>query len=560
MITCIKLSDETHNLKPFQIDNPPPLMVIAGANGAGKTAFLQYIYQENGKRSYKIVQMPQGSTLVDKIRYLPVGYVPGDIFRSTNNPPLHISQVRAREIIKYIKAGKWHDPKRDAIALKALTKLNTTIVNLDATAAAFSESLTEQDLWEALPNDFALIMQDFEQNDFIAEVCLNFKQRYSDLKVKLYDTNQHLTESQIYTRLGSLPPWVEINELFQKYGFGYRLNEPGTGIEFIPRFKKVDGSQTIDFNSLSSGEKILVTLVLWGFNSHQGNHFSLLLLDEFDAHLNPTLAKMMMEIVSESLVKKNGLTVIMTTHSPSTVAYTDDQNLFWMEAGKPIRSATKAEIVPLLSDGFITVQPDQALGIVGRIVDKSDKPALCVEGRTDREILTTAWQKLHADTPMPFDIYDVFDCYFLINMFARGDIFQNYPDKVFWGLLDFDSAYTNAKEKLLKQGWTDSIKTEPTQVLFSHPDKNAVLMTLPVPEERNHYAGADIANSYLSIELLFSDSVLLPHCTETKVSGGASLLKFNDKKKTVFARLVQDLDENAFSNFKPLFDRLIGMS
>lgn len=555
MITKIELTNQTTNLEPFLLENPPSLMVIAGTNGAGKTALLNLINKANGQLPANLIVTP---VLKRKVKYVNVGYVPGDI--ASPNDPRQQSEQRIKQIVDYISTGTWNKISYNQVALETLKKLNTSISELDTEATNYAKGLSESEISNFLPNDLALILQNFQNNEFIAEVCITYNERINSFKIQMYDEGIKITEEELYTKIGSIPPWEEINQLFERYGFAYRLSVPVNGIKYFPMFHKLVGDSIVSFNQLSSGEKILVTLVLWGFNSRQANHTNLLLLDEFDAHLNPSLAKMMMEIISKTLIAKNGLSVIMTTHSPSTVAFTDDQNLFWMEASKPIRPATKAEIIPLLSDGFIAVQPDQALGIIGTIVDTSNKPILCVEGVTDREILTTAWSKIKGDTDMPFIIHDVFDCYFLLNMFKRADIFTNYPNKMFLGLLDFDSAYTDAKEKLPKQGWKKQNSLDPVQVVFTHPEKKGALMTLPVPSEREHYAGANIANSYLSIELLFADEIIEPYCVSKQVAGGASLLEFKNKKKVEFATTVKALQTDCFINFIPLFDQLIKIS
>ena len=94
-----------------------------------------------------------------------------------------------------------------------------------------------------------------------------------------------------------------------------------------------------------------------------------------------------------------------------------------MERNQPIRPSSKAEVIPILSDGIITVQPNKALRIFSEVFKSADKPVLCVEGETDQIILETAWKCLNGDSPMPFLIQDLMDCYTLLNLFKRGDVF-----------------------------------------------------------------------------------------------------------------------------------------
>jgi AAA15 family ATPase/GTPase len=48
-------------------------------------------------------------------------------------------------------------------------------------------------------------------------------------------------------------------------------------------------------------------------------------VDEFDAHLNPSIAEKFIEVIQTYFVNK-GVQVIMTTHSPSTVAFAKEHN------------------------------------------------------------------------------------------------------------------------------------------------------------------------------------------------------------------------------------------
>ncbi len=111
---------------------------------------------------------------------------------------------------------------------------------------------------------------------------------------------------------------------------------------------------------LSSGEQVLLQLTLWLFSSSKEGVFpKLLLLDEPDAHLHPSMTVQFLDVVSEVLVRKHGVRVIMTTHSPSTVALAPEGSVFQMErSGNTIHAVTdRAAIISVLTAGLITVSP-----------------------------------------------------------------------------------------------------------------------------------------------------------------------------------------------------------
>lgn len=423
------------------------------------------------------------------------------------------------------------------------------------------QSVQDSELVDQFPIDLPLLMQDYFNNNFIIEVFRSFQDRIVQFKVETYN-GERLSDAQIYEKIGNRPPWDIINELFEQYGFSYRIKAPVYGVSYFPTFADVaNGNLEVIFGDLSTGEKIIVTFVLWAFNASLSGYSSLFLFDEIDAHLNPSMSKMMMEIIRNKLVVEFGIQVIMTTHSPSTVAYTDDKNLFWMERNLPIRPAKKEEIIPILSDGIITVAPNSALRIFANMIGTSNLPILCVEGETDKIILETAWNKLFPGEKLPWDIHDVFDCYFLTNLFKRGKIFENYPTRNFIGLVDFDDAYKDLKEKLsdkdAKKNWDRTINNDDS-VSFLHKNGRGVVTTLGVPAFRKTYAGPNIRAASLSIELLFEDNIVASYCSEQAMAGGGKILKFDDSRKVEFAKRAASFDKSAFDSFASLFARIKG--
>lgn len=118
------------------------------------------------------------------------------------------------------------------------------------------------------------------------------------------------------------------------------------------------------------------------------------MLDEFDAHLNPVLSGVVIEIIEKYFLPK-GIQVIMTTHSPSTVAHVKEENLFWMENGQFIEKE-KMEIIHLLSSGL-----SQAGGecdpFLSYLMDPRKPYHILTEGYTDILHLKAACKVLSPD-------------------------------------------------------------------------------------------------------------------------------------------------------------------
>jgi hypothetical protein len=99
---------------------------------------------------------------------------------------------------------------------------------------------------------------------------------------------------------------------------------------------------------------------IWSYffsQSALSSRAALLLLDEPDAHLHPALTSLFLRVIRDELVERRGIRVIATTHSPSTVALTQEGELFVMSADEPrIRpEPNRWEAVAGLTTGLVTV-------------------------------------------------------------------------------------------------------------------------------------------------------------------------------------------------------------
>ena len=80
--------------------------------------------------------------------------------------------------------------------------------------------------------------------------------------------------------------------------------------------------------ALSSGEQVLMALCLASFNQHLGRRRpKLLLLDELDAVLHPSMLSALVEAL-KSLFVQHGSKILMTSHSPMTVAALKETEIF----------------------------------------------------------------------------------------------------------------------------------------------------------------------------------------------------------------------------------------
>lgn len=561
--------DPNRILSNFHWSSIPKFAVIAGKNGSGKTRLLDAInLKMNNLRNdmYSHIKLALPSFVQGRLNAPEIKYVRYDqdlntlMIKDESNP-----QGRAnggvqgvKSVIEYIRRPK---------AERTEAHYNKIIDRIEKNLERSIDASDEKTISNAIdPTDIQIINDGFN-NAYIKKFFEYYYNRLTEFESQCFRQGKScntVPEAEIERQIGQAP-WEIINALFDENGFHYHINTPNSGIDYQPAFFDIsvkEGVREINFSDLSSGEKIIVALVLWSYNSNLGDHTKLFLLDEFDAHLNPSLSKMFIDIVKSILVDKFGMQVILTTHHPSTVAYVEDENLFWMErrggGKKTIKQSSRGEIIPILSEGLVTVSFEEAeLSLDYNLQQqRNPNPFLLVEGITDKLILEKAWGKLFDLREMPFFIQDYFDCGFIINTCMREEVFRNYKEKLFIALLDFDNAY----KEFIKRGHLkkyDQIQDNafPQKVYKNKKHLNYVTF-LPVPSFRQDgYGGQDKVLPCLSIELLFEDALIENYCVRKE---DTKLLSFNEDWKTKFAKtIVPGFDKSAFKAFKPLFETLL---
>ncbi|MCW3170157.1 ATP-binding protein [Chryseobacterium sp. 09-1422] len=112
---------------------------------------------------------------------------------------------------------------------------------------------------------------------------------------------------------------------------GYDITNQNVSISLFN--KKQNFHTTLD--ALSSGEKTLIALSFYLFKLQRNNAItSLLLLDEIDSALHPSMSKRLMDVLYNVFHKKMGIKILISTHSPSTVAFAPDESIFVMDKNK----------------------------------------------------------------------------------------------------------------------------------------------------------------------------------------------------------------------------------
>lgn len=210
------------------------------------------------------------------------------------------------------------------------------------------------------------------KNDFLpnqlGKIFWDYYVKYRGNQVNQYENEKNgkdyevLSEQEFLTVHGE-KPWVLINQILEEFDtLQYKINSP-EGADYFGSFQlKLKHTSKddleIEFNSLSSGEKILMALVASIYKSSSDKHFpDILLLDEVDASLHPSMMKNMLNVI-QNIFLKQGVKVILVTHSPTTIALAPEESVFIMNRSglDRIEKKSKSDALAILTQGFATLE------------------------------------------------------------------------------------------------------------------------------------------------------------------------------------------------------------
>jgi AAA15 family ATPase/GTPase len=114
-----------------------------------------------------------------------------------------------------------------------------------------------------------------------------------------------------------------MRSIIKKYGFNHKFSGPDANTD--PRatngFKATvfdNNNDVIEVSELSSGEKVIIALLLSAYAAQQKVNKifdveipELILFDELDAHLHPSMTRMMFDVIENSLIDKLSATILI---------------------------------------------------------------------------------------------------------------------------------------------------------------------------------------------------------------------------------------------------------
>jgi energy-coupling factor transporter ATP-binding protein EcfA2 len=242
-------------------------------------------------------------------------------------------------------------------------------------------------------DDFTRLYKPFVfKNDFLPQ---QLGKIFWDYFVKFYRNQVYRFENESYAKTypalseGEFikehgeKPWDLVNKILDSFDtLTYRVTSPeGSDVfgNFQLKLKHTSKPNLeIEFSHLSSGERVLMALVASIYKSSADKHFpDLLLLDEVDASLHPSMMKNMLDVI-ENVFVRQGVKVILITHSPTTLALASDESVFVMNRSglNRIEKKSKQDALGILTQGFATLE--QGLKLIDQI--SKTKTTIITEG------------------------------------------------------------------------------------------------------------------------------------------------------------------------------------
>lgn len=455
----IKITQKHKSINPPCEFDLPEFSVLTGKNGSGKTHLLEAI--SDNKKSQVLIN----GGIVTNIRYIGFNGLNPNIAEtcdpqsivqyiknSCNTYNGHLTTIKAENNITLVRLFQYIG--RDENLKRYITK------TVEGTNKPF-DKLTEDDFADYFDISF------IGQNDFFtaqfALIFKNYHKRQEENNINEYYLSKGLTPSKPVLTMKEfedkfgIPPWDFVNKILLETNIPYEVNSPiGTRLDSNFNFKLKDRTAGFEISSmdLSTGEKVLMSLALAIYNT--GGDLGkpdLLLLDEPDAGLHPSMSKMMVDVLNKNMVIGNKIPTVISTHSPTTIIASEGVSIYQMIRGNnvPTKIPTQQAVEILSSDiPFLRISNDRRRQVFVESKYDVNYYELLTNIYSRIEILPAEPIYLPARTSNGSNCADVID---IVNNLSKNGNEQVY------GIIDWDST-NSSKDKIIVLGESDRYSIE----------------------------------------------------------------------------------------------------
>ena len=427
-----------------------------------------------------------------------------------------------KSIIKFINDQTQNNPK-----IKKLLK--TGIFESDK----YASEITQVEFFKFAnynPDDYELL-------ESLSEVFLDYQKKLTVAKLFKKDGGEGLKGDKI-KKLQEQSPWNFVNNMFVEFGLPHTITHPKFNAGDLINSQAVlfqvklhIDNEEIDFDDLSSGEKILCALAITVYQDNKSKFPELLLLDEIDASLHPSMIQHLLDVI-ENVFIKNRCKVILATHSPTTVALASEKSLFEVQKGKELKKINKisqADAINLLSEGIITFEKGLK---IQKNIDDTKKLQIITEGN-NTEHIKKAIQTLDN------------------NLLDQIKIIEGSPDKRGQQLKNaFDVMSSGDYTGKFLFVWDCDTTSKIEDIDETDSFKKFCFMENSTNTKAKDKDGKAVGIENLYPDSLFTDDVYSDREIPLPYSGVKTEKTF-DKKKFL-EKIQKEININTFKNFQPL--------
>jgi len=391
----ISLEQNNKPFNGFSLKNKVTLTnavtIITGKNGSGKTRLLQSINEgfASAEIDEAILQRPSISYLTSEQFNANAGQVYDELSNEQFKKMLITAYNRMKEKGDFQNFHPISDGRHNHIDPSQVKEIFHSI-----------SELSEKPITELHPSDIHLFAKKPAQYSLgvssLSQCFLEYKKaeftnelnHFKSTKSKGENLFTYLSCDEFYHKFGP-KPWDVFNDILSNtMGLDLYVIEPD--LDDIATHQTMLYKKGVDqpflLSHLSSGEKCIFWVAINFFNismfSGKFNVPRLLLLDEPDAHLHPMLCQSLLDALYK-LNENYTTTFILTTHSPTTVALSQNGSTYILEQFS-LNKSTKDESISHLLKGVNHLS-----------ISDSNRKQVFVESYVDQYIYTKIYECLN---------------------------------------------------------------------------------------------------------------------------------------------------------------------
>ncbi len=578
------------------------LIILSGINGTGKSQLLKIIANNTNEkisRTVKIIGENENVETIENILFLSFRDNI-DLGNDFGQYSINLRQININQAWGFYSQNIGFNKNQQLFDAKKRQKYNdgTLIFNDNGTKnpswrsieqllSLLKEKYSDDKIFYISRDEFEhIIPQDFiwrNENDIIQQIGNLFYIACCERADKQIECSK---TTNIFDNIAWLrtAPWTVLNKLFVDLGFKYRFKDDYSfytpNMEENPKLRNNDEIRAL--TDLSDGEKAILKLALISLDEEISKGIKLVLFDEYDAPLNPSLTEAFYKVVEDFYIKK-GIQVIITTHSPATISLAPDYAQFY-EIFSQVNDSPKiinvnqfdySELKEANKTYYNKIKNQENRIQELELLLKHDGNAVLVEDKYV-QIYKIAYLKLKDITNLTKDNLDELfmkNCKYSINgNYSTGGLYNILSCKNISldantkriCLFDFDAEGYKTYEKI-KDFKIDKQKQYckygdfnlDKGICLKHKDCKRYAMMIPIPSRLQNYVSIESSSDcFIEIETLIDEDFLRSNNKTKQRNKALTFYILKDKHKCDFWEDLLFADKKVFNDFKPLFNTI----